>query len=472
MIYFYMANCSNTAHLNTLMMKKFNLAAGFIFLFSNVQSQNIGMGTNTPEQKLDVNGAIKIGTTSQNVAGSIRYNAGSFEGGNGSSWQSLEGLPSKAIIMAQEPDTGILKTKGFSVLRSMDIWDTSYINIPHNFPGAWSNGFPVSAGTVPTTGTSSRESVYYNGRFIVYGSNGFLYSYNTGTQVWEQLPNASPLGDRISYGISLVGNDIYVTGGWRFVNPNFVFYNTAAKYSMTTNTWTSIANMPVGNAYHATAVVGTDLYILNGASSFNGSDFVFSTKLYRYNTVSNSWSADLATGSTPSYLLQGGTTGRNGKFLYGVFSMRTNGGNNYILLVEYDPVTHSNTTISSGPPFPYTIQPSFREMSFLATTADKVLVAAYLPDSTQVGYNWANPTATPESMMVLYEVTVSTGLANQLNSCTMAGSIIALWQYSSVTGSVYAKNATGNFVLFNPSGSGSCNTVIRRRGYWSYMKKN
>ena len=52
-------------------------------------SQNIGTGVPVPMEKLDVNGAIKIGTSSGNNAGTIRYTAGKFEGNNGLAWEAL-----------------------------------------------------------------------------------------------------------------------------------------------------------------------------------------------------------------------------------------------------------------------------------------------------------------------------------------------------------------------------------------------
>ena len=56
-------------------------------------SQNIGIGVPVPMEKLDVNGAIKMGTSSGNNAGSIRYGAGKFEGNNGLAWDHLHNCP-------------------------------------------------------------------------------------------------------------------------------------------------------------------------------------------------------------------------------------------------------------------------------------------------------------------------------------------------------------------------------------------
>lgn len=65
-------------------MKKLYLAYQHTFLLltlgmavSVAQAQNVGIGSSTPGEKLDVNGAIKVGNTSGSNAGSIRYVSGS-----------------------------------------------------------------------------------------------------------------------------------------------------------------------------------------------------------------------------------------------------------------------------------------------------------------------------------------------------------------------------------------------------------
>lgn len=52
---------------------------------------NTGIGATNPVEKLDVAGGIKLGTTSNTYAGTIRYSAGDFEGYDGSTWKSLTG---------------------------------------------------------------------------------------------------------------------------------------------------------------------------------------------------------------------------------------------------------------------------------------------------------------------------------------------------------------------------------------------
>jgi hypothetical protein len=50
---------------------------------------NVGIDRTNPEEKLDVSGAIRIGTTANNNAGTIRWSGADFEGYDGSVWHSL-----------------------------------------------------------------------------------------------------------------------------------------------------------------------------------------------------------------------------------------------------------------------------------------------------------------------------------------------------------------------------------------------
>lgn len=58
-----------------------------------ITNGDVGIGTENPVEKLDVNGAIKIGSTSSANPGSIRFNPANcdFEGYDGNNWHSLTG---------------------------------------------------------------------------------------------------------------------------------------------------------------------------------------------------------------------------------------------------------------------------------------------------------------------------------------------------------------------------------------------
>ncbi|MEM9545274.1 MAG: hypothetical protein AAGA77_04840 [Bacteroidota bacterium] len=58
---------------------------------TNANSGNVGIGTDTPDERLQVQGAINIGNTTNPSpeSGTIRYNGSDFEGYDGGSWNSL-----------------------------------------------------------------------------------------------------------------------------------------------------------------------------------------------------------------------------------------------------------------------------------------------------------------------------------------------------------------------------------------------
>ncbi|MBN2071686.1 MAG: hypothetical protein JW814_09545 [Candidatus Krumholzibacteriota bacterium] len=58
---------------------------------------NVGIGTLTPAEMLDVSGGIRVGNTSGTAAGAIRWTGSDFEGYNGSSWQSFTEIGSGTV---------------------------------------------------------------------------------------------------------------------------------------------------------------------------------------------------------------------------------------------------------------------------------------------------------------------------------------------------------------------------------------
>jgi hypothetical protein len=75
------------------MKKLFFTSIVFVAVEIVTQAQNVGIGTTNPSEKLEVNGGIKIGTTTNTAKGTIRWNEtkNDFEGYNGAAWVSLTG---------------------------------------------------------------------------------------------------------------------------------------------------------------------------------------------------------------------------------------------------------------------------------------------------------------------------------------------------------------------------------------------
>lgn len=65
-------------------------SSGTYSLFMDAQNNRIGVGSAEPLEKLHVEGAILIGSTSAANEGALRYNGSKFQGYNGSQWSDLD----------------------------------------------------------------------------------------------------------------------------------------------------------------------------------------------------------------------------------------------------------------------------------------------------------------------------------------------------------------------------------------------
>jgi hypothetical protein len=66
-------------------------------------SKNVGIGVPSPKEKLDIGGGIRIGSTTNEVAGIIRWNGTDFEGYDGKEWKSLtiDSLANRSVYMPE-----------------------------------------------------------------------------------------------------------------------------------------------------------------------------------------------------------------------------------------------------------------------------------------------------------------------------------------------------------------------------------
>ena len=426
-------------------MKRVFIAGAFILFTVIVHAQNVGIGVPVPLQKLDVGGAVKIGTTATNQPGSIRFNAGKFEGGDGTNWKSFEGLPSKAIILARTQDTAAIKLAGFYVFRQSNLPDEYYDTTYTNYPGQWVGLSSTNPQDEPME-IYNYESVQYNNKIIYCDFYGTLHQYDIGTQAWSQLPGTNPLSIRTHQSITLVGNTIYIFGGYAY-NPATLF-NNGAKYNLTTNTWSAVANMPVASFFHASCALGTDIYIIGGSSTnlTVTNQIQLGKKLYKYNTLTNTWSADLTNSSTP-FLSQGNAHIRNNKLLLVGDSIR-----------EYNPTLNSYSTLAyniTSPSYVYTS----------AVVLDKVNVFGKILDTIEP--------VNPGLITYHSQINLLNGQSTVLNTNCNNISIPSPYSYRYVTGInkyVYKNNL--GFSAFDPLGSiPTCLMENYHFAYLHYMKK-
>jgi hypothetical protein len=256
-------------------------------------AQNTGIGITTPVEKLDVNGAIRIGNTSTVNQGTIRYNGGRFEGLNNLSRWEYFGVPPGSLITVADT-TGLLG-RGFT------IYGKQAVNIQQNFglgQGRWLSPVTVMSGV----GFNNTAGVWSGSEILVYYNN-FIYRLNTSTNTWAQSSMNTVGGFVTRFGYSAVwtGSEIIIFGGFNGSNA----LNTGVRYNPSTNTWTAIANCPVKRLDHSAIFKGTEMIVFGGDSiatsgTCSGPGFS-SNQVWKYDIGTNTWTGpSVVSGSIPA----------------------------------------------------------------------------------------------------------------------------------------------------------------------------
>ena len=155
-----------------------------------------------------------------------------------------------------------------------------------------------SAGTPPTFGYCNVDGVVANGSFYQvctysgsYGNQVQKFTPTGGgpTGTWEQMavyPH-SACGVAVGYD---GGNNIYAGGGGGSTGN----LSTAYVYSISANTWTPIASIPMALKYAGGAFCGGEFHIVGGITApYN--------QHYAYNPASNTWSTKATPLAPPSF---------------------------------------------------------------------------------------------------------------------------------------------------------------------------
>lgn len=99
----------------------YSIIAVLFFSFSQVIAQTDGLGVDVadPQEKLDVNGAVRIGNTTNTNAGTIRWTGTDFEGYNGTEWVSLS-TPASADAWSAT-NTGGVNSQTWTTIPGMSV---------------------------------------------------------------------------------------------------------------------------------------------------------------------------------------------------------------------------------------------------------------------------------------------------------------------------------------------------------------
>lgn len=270
---------------------------------SVTNSGNVGLGTPSPTQKLQVEGAIRIGNTATGEAGTVRYNAGRFEGNNGREWNSFEQLTRGSVITSYiAPDTA-LENKGYEFIggipgivsrqaETVNVAARSFIPIDSRL---YRRTPPVVKHTV--VGADDEILVFGGASFFadsflldadylyptVYGQ-GYRYSFTT--NLWDTLPSLRAPSPRFNHTAVWTGTEMIVWGGMQ-LNPDNTYteLNTGAQYLKDANSWKAMSAIATARSLHSAVWTGTEMIIWGGQTNGNQ---VLNTGL-KYNPVTSTW---------------------------------------------------------------------------------------------------------------------------------------------------------------------------------------
>ena len=315
---------------------------------------NVGIGISFPNQKLDINGAIKIGTTTTNSPGSLRYENGKLELGNGTTWSAMENLPSGAIVGSDNySPTNPLLAAGFTFHSIQETGVTRFDKFSGSagqLGGSWMSTYTFGD---PNRITPFNHTSSYNGLATAAGDDVYITSglftwimrYNT---LKDSFSNVSLAGlpqtyvNLTNHGAVWTGSKLIIWGG----RISGVELNTGYIYNPTTNSWTAMStvNAPAPRSDYSYLWNGTNFIVwggkngaalLNSGAMYNPSNDTW-TPISSINAPSNRW-ANAIVWHNNKLLIWGGKN----DFTNSTTGILTDGA-------MYDPGNGSWTSISSA----------------------------------------------------------------------------------------------------------------------------
>lgn len=161
----------------------------------------------------------------------------------------------------------------------------------------------------------------------------WLDIYDADTDSWSSGA-VYPLGVVTGAAVAVIGGILYVAGG--LVTGSRT--TAGRKYNPATDSWSSIASMPVERANAVGVAHGGYFYVIGGVQ--NGAGGTTVATIYRYNPATDSWSSSLA--NMPAARHTAGAAALGG-YIYVV------GGSDTNTLYRYDVAGDSWTTLTAIP---------------------------------------------------------------------------------------------------------------------------
>ena len=179
---------------------------------------------------------------------------------------------------------------------------------------------PLEGGVLSAIG----DNIYLFGGAVMSGGaitsySADLYKYDIANNSWVLL-STSPLGGRRLFPGGVIGNKLYYFGGW-----NGTQLARVESYDVTTNTWTTLPNLPGIRHGHCAVSDGQKIYIFAGLT--NGGGSVMNDVLVFDPSVSQTAVALAVTGTLPTVRCYSGVCVDKGiLYIYGGFSDGNGGG--------------------------------------------------------------------------------------------------------------------------------------------------
>jgi hypothetical protein len=216
--------------------------------------------------------------------------------------------------------------------------------------GTWTTKAPM-----PTPRAYLAAGVQNNslGQPVLYAIGGFdpgagpvrtVEAYNFATNTWTTRARLH-VALTSTNGVGVIGGKLYMSGGFFTTADGLTGYHPGLNvYDPARNTWTKKADMPRRFAQGITGVNGGKLYVLVGSCNNCGTHERISSRLYRYDPVTNTW-AFRSRG--PHAHASGAGAFINGKFYVAGGTGADNRPSNQ--LDVYDPVTNRWTSLAPMP---------------------------------------------------------------------------------------------------------------------------
>lgn len=383
-----------------------HLVIAFLFFPFSLTAQNVGVGTNSPQQKLHIAGNVRVdgiagsnGVLKYNTSGDLvplpnSGNANEALLGNGS-WGIVPGtLPTGAIIGSAIGNDPNLLNNGFRLFGFVSGY-SQYIFSPINAaPNTWApsyvegevqkytppdfdlndiyfwvdtvlyvfanNSFyaynPIAdtwrfvqnnpTSFVATYGCKAvwtgTEIIVWGGVFSVASANGFRY--NPSTNVWTAIPTTGQPTARTEFGMQFINNRLVVWGG---LSSGGTLLNDGAVLNLTTNTWSTINTTGAPSARMSFSCVNNTIQnnmIVWGGKSSASVELVTGDGAM-YNPVTNLWTPITATNAPIGRSRNVAVWSGIEMIIHGGY-----GGNTSLTYLNtgarYNPVTNSWTTTS------------------------------------------------------------------------------------------------------------------------------